>query len=115
MVPYLSSAGVSEIDLLVGTHPHADHIGQFPQVLQTFPVTEVWMSGDSHTTLTYERVLDAILASDAGYHEPRAGETYEVGSARIEVVNPTHTSGDLHDGFRVFEDRLRPGGGHVHR
>jgi competence protein ComEC len=74
VVPHLEQIGISAIDLLVGTYPHADHIGQFPQVLQRFPVTEVWMSGDSHTSLTFERALDAILASGAAYHEPRAHE-----------------------------------------
>lgn len=94
----LRGAGVAEIDLLVGTHPHADHIGQVDDVLATFGVTEVWMSGDSHTTATYERVLDAILESGAGYHEPRTGETYTIGSARVEVLNPPAVNGDLHLG-----------------
>lgn len=98
VVPHLLAAGVTQIDLLVGTHPHADHIGQFPQVLREFPVAEVWMSGDNHNTLTYERALDAILASDAGYLEPRAGETHRIGSAQIEVINPDRITGDLHDG-----------------
>lgn len=98
VVPHLRQAGVEEIDLLVGTHPHADHVGQFPEVLAAFPVTEVWMSGDVHTTATFERAIDAIAASDAGYHEPRAGESYEIGSALVEVVSPTETSGDLNNG-----------------
>jgi competence protein ComEC len=98
VVPYLKAIGVESIDLLVGTHPHADHIGQFPAVLETFPVTEVWMSGDSHNTRTFERVIDAILAADTAYHEPRAGEVYQIGSARVEVVNPTRLTGNLHEG-----------------
>ena len=50
VVPYLRSVGVEKIDLLVGTHPHSDHIGQFPQVLAAFPVVDVWLSGDVHTS-----------------------------------------------------------------
>ena len=38
VVPYLMEQNVQYIDLLVGTHPHADHIGQFPQVLEHFQV-----------------------------------------------------------------------------
>ena len=98
VVPHLISAGVEQIDLLVGTHPHADHIGQFPEVLRSFPVTEVWMSGDEHTSRTFERAVDAILASGAGYHEPRVGEVIRVGSARVEVLNPAEVNGDFHDG-----------------
>jgi competence protein ComEC len=98
VVPHLQSAGIAEIDLLVATHPHADHIGQIPDVLGTYPVGEVWLSGDSATSQTFERVLDAIDASDAGYHEPRAGETQVLGSALIEVVSPASVGGDLNEG-----------------
>jgi competence protein ComEC len=98
VAPQLHRAGVQAIDLLVGTHPHADHIGQFPAVLDQFTVAEVWLSGDTHTTRTFERAIDAILASGAAYHEPRAGEIYEIGSARVEVVNPDRLTGDFHEG-----------------
>ncbi len=117
-VPYLTSVGVESIDLLIGTHPHDDHIGQFPDVLEAFPVSEVWMSGGIDTVQTLERAvktllrvleperrvdtsstfrctIDAIAASGAGYNEPRAGEIYTVGSSRIEVVHPAALTGDL--------------------
>ena len=98
VVPHLESVGVKELDLLIGTHPHADHIGQFPQVLETFPVKEVWLSGDTSTTLTFERAIDAILDSDAAYHKPRAGEVFQFGSLHIEVLNPDRLTGDFHEG-----------------
>ena len=62
-----------------------------------FPVKEVWLPGHVHTSLTFERCLDAILDSDAGYHEPRAGEAFQVGSARVEVVHPASATGDLNN------------------
>jgi competence protein ComEC len=71
VVPQLRRLGVAAIDLLIGTHPHADHIGQFPQVLARYPVTEVWMSGGAHTSLTFERAVDTILASDAAANRGR--------------------------------------------
>ncbi|MDQ0258060.1 beta-lactamase superfamily II metal-dependent hydrolase [Evansella vedderi] len=98
VVPYLENQGVTNLDLVIGTHPHADHIGQIDKVLENFDVQEVWMSGDEHSTRTFERVLDAILASDADYHEPRAGETITFGSAILEVVNPDRLTGDFHEG-----------------
>jgi competence protein ComEC len=96
VVPHLREAGVESIDLLIGTHPHADHIGQFPRILEAFPVVEVWMSGEPHNSRTFERALDAILSSGAAYHEPRAGEAYRIGSARVDVLNPVQLSGNLH-------------------
>lgn len=102
VVDHLRHVGVQQLDVLVGTHPHADHIGQFPAVIDAFPVEDVWMSGASHTTQTFERALDAVERSDAGYHEPRAGEVFDVGSARIEVLNPTTVSGALNGGSLVM-------------
>ncbi len=97
VVPYLQQAGVESIDLLIGTHPHADHIGQFPQVLENFPVQDVWMCGNSNNSLTFARVVDAIVESGAGYYEPRAGEAYRIGSSYIEVLHPTTLTNNLND------------------
>lgn len=98
IVSLLQTYDVTKIDLLVLTHGHADHIGQTKQVLQSFPVKEVWMSGDIHTSKTFEYNLDAILASSAAYYEPRAGEEFEIGNILIEVINPLKLTGDLHEG-----------------
>jgi beta-lactamase superfamily II metal-dependent hydrolase len=102
VLPHLEQVGIESIDLMVGTHPHADHIGQFVEVLEAYPVGEVWMSGDINTSATFENTIDAIAASGAAYHEPRAGEVYEIGSARLEVVNPTHIGDDANDGSVAF-------------
>lgn len=97
VLPYLHAAGVERLTLVIATHPHADHIGQMDQVIKTFPVEEVWMSGNEHTSRVYERLIDAILESEAGYHEPRAGEVLELGDLRLEVVSPRDLTGNLND------------------
>ncbi|WP_078555326.1 MBL fold metallo-hydrolase [Bacillus alkalicellulosilyticus] len=98
LLTYLEQAGVTSLDLIVGTHPHADHIGQMAQVLQQYDVKEVWLSGDEHTSRTFERVIDAIVDSGATYYEPRAFETFEIGSLKLEIVNPEKLTGDFHEG-----------------
>ncbi len=98
VVPYLRSVGVEKIDLLVGTHPHADHIGQMDKVMKAFSVKEVWMSGDSHSTQTFERVLNTIIVQEIDYYEPRAGEQFQIGSLALTVVNPVELTGDFHEG-----------------
>lgn len=97
VVPYLKSVGITEIDLVVGTHPHSDHIGQLEKVINEFPVKEVWLDGNSHTSNTFERLIDAILESGASYHEPRAGENFTIGSAFIEVIHPKELTGNLNN------------------
>ena len=97
VVPLLKNMGVEEIDLVIITHPHADHLGQFVYVMKAFPVHEVWMSGYEHTTRAFERALDAVIRSDAGYYEPRAGETIEIGSLRLEILNPNKLTNVMHE------------------
>lgn len=103
VVPYLKDKNVSKLDLLVGSHPHADHIGQFDKVFDEFDVEEVWMSGGTNTSQLFERVLTAIEASDAGYEEPRTGDTYAIGDLDIEILSPTSLTGDLNDDSIVMK------------
>ena len=98
LISYLKTLSIDYFDLVVVTHPHADHIGQFPDVLDKFEVAEVWMSGSVHTTPAFKRALEALLRhEDVIYREPRAGESYEYGSLHIKVLNPKHLIGDLHE------------------
>lgn len=99
IVPQLETAGVEYLDVVVNTHPHADHLGQLPDVMEAFPVHEVWMSGKEHYTVAYEEALDAILDSSARYLEPRAGEKYSIGSLQVEVLHPQYIVEDIHASF----------------
>lgn len=94
VVPLLQELNVKKIDLLILTHPHADHIGQAAQVLETFPVDQVWMSGSQHNTSLFEKLLDAIFASDAYYYEPRRGDSIQFGDLLLEVLNPAEVAND---------------------
>jgi competence protein ComEC len=99
LVPMLRSRGVESLDLVVVTHPHADHIGQFDQVMDAFPVDEVWWSGSVTTSQTFERAVAALERSEADYEEPRAGDRASLGPLDLEVVNaPAGVArSDLHD------------------
>jgi len=97
VVGLLDERCVDELDVVVITHPHADHIGQLDRVLDAFPVGEVWMSGNPHTSRTFERAMDAVERTGVVYEEPRAGDTTTVGPLAIEVVHPARLTGDLND------------------
>ncbi len=95
VVNYLHYMNITDIDLLVGTHPHADHIGQTAQIIEEFEVQDVWMSGYEHDSQTYEEVYDAIEEHNVTYNNPRANETYQYGSVEFEVINPVDLTEDM--------------------
>lgn len=84
----LRSAGVSEIDLFVATHPHEDHIGGAVRVLRTFRVGRVWDSGYSHGSSYQRRMLAEIRDRGIKFGRPKAGHRAELGGASIEVLAP---------------------------
>ncbi|GGF19182.1 competence protein ComEC [Halobacillus andaensis] len=94
VINYLHSRNIEQIDIAVGTHPDADHIGQMDQVISRFNVGEVWMSGNESTSETYERVLDSIESSGTEYDEPRAGDTFDIGPLTIETLYPETVTGN---------------------
>ncbi|ANU24479.1 MBL fold metallo-hydrolase [Planococcus donghaensis] len=93
VIDYLKQQEIKNIDIVVGTHPDADHIGQLAQVIGEFDVGEVWMSGNSSSSATFINALQAIEASGTEYVEPRTGDVFDVGSLQIEVLHPSEISG----------------------
>ncbi|MFC1613473.1 ComEC/Rec2 family competence protein [Patescibacteria group bacterium] len=49
-----------KIDILVLTHPHADHVSGFVNVLEKYPAQEVWMTGVLHTSPEYLVFLEMV-------------------------------------------------------
>ena len=103
---YLDRKGIYELDLIIATHADADHIGGFLYVLGELAVAEVWYNGQTHTTLTFERFVDAILESDIRYHEPVRGDVHEFGDLVLEVLHPETSAA----GQQIAQVRCGPGG-----
>ena len=93
VVNYLRNQGVTSLDIVIGTHPHADHIGGLINVMDAIPVKEVIDPGVAHTTITFEDYLDVIDAKDIIFTEGRAGMTRDLGGgAELEIIHPVSPS-----------------------
>ncbi|WP_313799798.1 MBL fold metallo-hydrolase [Cytobacillus sp.] len=97
VIQYLHSQHITNIDIAIGTHPDADHIGQLDKVITQFNVGEVWLSGNPSSSQTFQRVLEAIHESGAGYEEPRMGDHYEIGPLKIDVLYPKVLTGKTNE------------------
>jgi len=84
----ISKAGCEKLDVLMSTHPHADHIGGLARVLDEVPVGKVIDSGKVHTSKTYEGYLEKILAKDIPFALGRAGSSFALGPATVKILWP---------------------------
>ncbi len=61
---YISNMVDGSLDIVVATHPDADHIGGLDDILSAFDVDLLIDSGKSHTTKTYAAYINAVLNED---------------------------------------------------
>lgn len=85
---YLEQIGVTVLDYVVATHPHADHIGGMAAVLDRIPVREMWMPDAVHDTATFERLLDAIERNNLEITTVQAGMEISAGLIQMTAVSP---------------------------
>lgn len=98
---YLEDYGVDHLDLVIATHPHADHIGGMPSVLERFSVGEFIMSfmpeDATPTTRTYIRMLELLDEKEIPVREAKVGDIYELGTARLQILGPIEETDEKND------------------
>lgn len=60
ILPYLSQQGIESLDVVVLTHPDADHVGGLPEVLRSLPVKHIVSTGQIHTSQIYTEFLQEL-------------------------------------------------------
>lgn len=103
LVGELRSLGAETLDLVVATHPHADHIGGMAAVIDAFDVRQVVMprisESDTPTTKTYENLLQSIADKGLTIMPAEPGdELLSSGGAVLTVLAPNGEDyGDLNN------------------
>jgi competence protein ComEC len=88
VVRHLRSRGIERIDILVATHPHADHIGGMQAVMTAFAIGKVWDSGYAHGSRTQERFLQVIRDRGIRFGRAKSGFSEAVGGVTVQVLAP---------------------------
>jgi len=86
VVSFLKSKGVSTLDVVVATHPDADHIGGLISVLNNFKVGQFIDSGKVHTSQTYFEMLQLIDDKNIPFKVAKTGDKIALDSLITTTV-----------------------------
>jgi beta-lactamase superfamily II metal-dependent hydrolase/uncharacterized lipoprotein NlpE involved in copper resistance len=76
------------LEVLVETHPDADHIGGLDDMLSEYAVTDIWLSGDESDTAAYDGFMSAANSEGATVHYAQRGDEITLGNLTLNVLNP---------------------------
>lgn len=91
VVQALNYRGITKLKYVIATHADSDHIGGMDDVVNAFPIETFMMSfmpeEYTPTTVTYEKLLTALVERDVEVTEPKHGDTFTFGDATIEILS----------------------------
>lgn len=88
LVGKLRSYGVTQLDLVVATHSHADHVEGLEEVVRQWSVGEMWASFEPHRTEGSADLLAVAGKMGLRVRAPPIGEMRTLGELTIEVLGP---------------------------
>lgn len=98
MVEYLQNTlHVSKVDFVIGTHPHADHIGGLPDVIRACKVKKLYSPVDEFEAKSFEAMKRAADAKKLKITVPQAGQRFSLGSAKVEFLAPLGIYDNVND------------------
>jgi competence protein ComEC len=99
----LRAYGVTELELVVLTHPHADHATGLAELVGQMRITEVWADTEPHTTEASQRLFEALDMRGIPVTRPSVGQRRDVGALAIAVRGPLRRYASPNDQSIVLE------------
>ena len=89
ILKHIQQRNITGIDYLVATHPHSDHIGGLPAIIDATDIGKIYMPAVSHTTRAFERLLSAIQNKGMQINAAKAGvNILSIPGLQMDIVAP---------------------------
>lgn len=100
VVDYLKAQGVDDIELMVATHPHEDHIGGLSDVLSAFRIDQIIDSGKDASTKTYRTYAAGAKAEGCTWLADNY-QTFTYGKVALQILTGAQEWGNEVNDYSV--------------
>ena len=87
ILTHLKKIGINHIDLLIASHPHADHISGMDKIVDIYKPRAFMDPEIPHTTTSYENLLLALKENNTKYYQATARQI-KLGPLLFTVLPP---------------------------
>jgi competence protein ComEC len=108
VMPFLLRHWVLRLDDIVLTHPHGDHAGGLPVILQQEPVGALWDSAQVYGGPAYQHALEVVRTRHVAWRKALRGESFDLGpTTHVKILAPelpllTGTASDINNNSVVL-------------
>ena len=85
---YLKTHGIDNLQYILCTHPHEDHVGGLSGALNYATVGTVYCSMNSYDSKTFDSFERYVEKQGKEIEIPSAGDTFSLGSSTISILGP---------------------------
>lgn len=102
---YITSLEYDQINYLIGTHPHTDHIGSLAYIIENFTIDNIYMPKATSTSKTYENLLETISKKGLKVKTAKSGvNIINTNDLKIDIIAPnSETYSDLNNYSAVIK------------
>lgn len=90
----LREQNIDDIDVLIATHPHDDHIGGMKDIIENYDIGAVYMADTESDAKVYMQLIEAIDEHRIPLKEAYAGIEFSFGDALCTFVSPGRYADD---------------------
>lgn len=102
IISYIKNLGYSKIDYVIGTHPHADHIGGLANVIKSFDIGSIYMPKVAASSKTYENLLNTIKDKNLKIKTGKNGvEVLNENNLVLKMVAPNQDSYSSYNNYSI--------------
>ena len=93
---------IDNINIVVGTHPHEDHIGGLYSIINNLTVDKIYMPNVISTSKPFNDVLNIIKDKNLSISIPKINDTFNLGDMKFKVIYVDDNEDNLNDSSIVL-------------